>query len=309
MRIRLFIMTAVLVSTALVMAGKVELNQIGKDAAWFSHFDMEKFDGSALHKMADSRGLAKKCEEIKSYLGLDPIKDITGITMYGSVEAPRDAAAIIKGGLDVQNLTALAAKQPEYAASKYDGFTILTWKGHKGEVKSGCFYDNGTLVMSKSKEAVIAAIDVLGGKSPNISRSGCITSQDAIYQVYMADASTIASKSEHLMFLSNVKKSLLAIGQKDSDVFSELIMQADTADNAVLLEQMIQGLLAMGQMQAAQQNQGALEVIRKINVGAEDNTVITSVVLTTDEIDQILSSKNPILSKLSKKLPLDCDKL
>jgi len=307
MKLRLLItLTAVLTLTAVVTADKVDLNLIGADAAWFTHFDMQKFDGSALNKIADSRGLAAKCEEIKNYIGLDLIKDITEVTMYGSIEAPKDAAAIIKGRLDPKNLTALAEKQPEYSASQYEGFTIHTWKSGKGEVKSGCFYNSGTLVMSKSKESIIAALDVLGGKSPNIAKAGCITSQDAIFQLYMADASSISSKSEHLMFLANVKKTLLAIGQKDSDVFSELIMQADTADNAVLLDQMIQGLLAMGQMQAAQQNQGALEVIKKISVNTEDTTVVTSVVLTTDEIDQIIASKNPAFSKICKSLRNGC---
>ncbi len=309
MRIRLsVIMTAILVSSAFVMAGTVELNLISKDAAWFSHFDMQKFDGSALHKIADGRGLAKKCEDIKNEIGLDPMKDITGVTVYGSIDAPRNAVVVIKGDLDAQSLTELAVKQPKYSASQYDGFTIHTWKSNKGETKSGSFYNNGTLVMSKSKEAIISALDVLGGKSPNIAGDGCITSQDAIYQVYMADASTISSKSEHLMFLANVKKTLLAIGQKDKDVFSELIMQADTADNALLLDQMIQGLLAMGQMQAAQQNKAALELFRKINVNTEDTTVVTSAVLTTDEIDQIISSKSIPFAKICKSFQVNCGK-
>jgi len=311
MKLRLsVIMAAVLVLAAFVTAGTVNLNNIGADAAWFSHFDMQKFDGSAMEKLANSRGLAEKCEKIKTHLGLDPIKDITGVTVYGSINAPQKGVVIVNGTLDVEKLSKLAQSQSKSSTSEYEGLTIIGWKGWKGEMKSGCFYDANTLVMSKDIDSLKAAIDVLAGKAKNISKGGCITSQDAILQVYMADASSISDKSDHLMFLANVKKTLLAIGQKDSDVFSELIMQADNADNALLLNQMIQGLLAMGQMQAAQQNAGALEALKKFDVSTEDTTVVTSVVLTVDEIDQMLSSNKMNLSKMVKSIAnKSCDNL
>lgn len=302
----MIVMAAICFCGSFAAAEKVELTQIGSDAAWFTHFDMQKFDGSVLNKLADSHGLAKKCEDLKNFIGIDLKKDISGVTMYGTIDAPQKAVVIVKGNLGVERLTALAQKQPDYTAQDYDGLTIHSWQGHKGDKKSGCFYDGNTLLMSKSKEALIAGIDVLKGKATNISANGCITSQDAIFQMYMADASALASKSQHLMFLANVKQTLLAVGQKDSDVFSELIMHADSADNAVLLEQMIQGLLAMGQMQASRQNKAALEVLRKCNVSTEDSTVVNSVVLTTDEINTLLKNNKLSLADIKKKFSDGC---
>jgi hypothetical protein len=309
MKFRNLILSSLIVVTSIACGANIEVGVVGADAAWHSHFDIEKFNNSKLRAMADSRGLADKCAKVEQYLGLDPLEDIKSVTLYGSSYDPDDAAAVLKGDFDIKKLNNMVKKQPEYTTVSYGDYQIAGWQGRKGVKKAGCFYDASTLVMARNINNVISAIDILNGNSPAIPESLCTTSDDAVFQVFIQDASSMAQKEPHLTFLNNVGQTLFALGQKNDDLFCEIIMQADTPENARLLTQMVEGMVAMGKMKAAEKNNDlAAGALNNVFVSSAENTVITTMVLTTAQFEEMVkaieANKN-VISKIYDEMPSD----
>ncbi|MFI4912837.1 MAG: hypothetical protein ACIAQZ_14335 [Sedimentisphaeraceae bacterium JB056] len=292
--------------SAILTAGNINLADINSQALWFAHFDIEKFNDSYLRKLADENGLADKCEKVNKFLDIDPTESINSVTLYCVSGNPEQAAVIMKGSFDVDKLSKIASKQPEYTETIYNKITIASWKSFRNTTKSGCFYDANTLIMSKSKDSIKNAIDTISGTSPSLSGSNCITSDNSIFQLFLTDASTLSKQDPHLVVLNNVGKSLFSVGQKDDDMFCELIVQADTDENTKLLNQMIQGMIAMGKMNAKDKNsQLMLNALDKMSVSTLDKNVITTAVLSTGEFDSLIKKiiSDRMLSKIYEQIP------
>lgn len=300
------IMTLALIMIGSVFADKVNLGELSADTAWFTHFDMEKFAGSKIHDLAIARGLDEKCELSKKHLDISPIDDIKSVTIYGTGENPKNGVLILKGNMNSAKLIRIAAKQPEYSSNQYNGLVLHIWKGRDGSSKAGCFFDEQTLLISRNKNILIKAIDTLSGISGNLSQSDYVTSEDAIFQIFISDASKLSEKDQRLVFLSNVSQTLLAVGQKGEEVFGEIIMQADTQDNALLLEQMVQGIIAMIQMQASKDYPQLLSAVKKVEVDVDGLNVITSLVLDATEMDKFIAANKDMIKQVCNQLPMGC---
>ncbi len=303
MKIRFLTMAAVcFVLAASLTAGNISLGDISEEAVWFSHFDVEKFNNSELRSVAEANGLSNKCAKVEQHLGFDPSKTIKGVTLYGTSPSPKDACVIMRGDFNADELIELASEQKGYSTTEYGEFVIHKWQSRKNHVKTGCFYDGSTLIMSRSSNAITSAIDALEGQTPGISTEDCMVSSDAIMQIFISDASYLAQKAPRLVFLENVGQTLIAVGQKEDDLFCEFIMQTDTDKNSELLVDMLEGIVAMAKMKAAQkENVLVTEAMDKVAVSREGKTVITTMVLNSAQFNQVvdmLRGDNKLLSKV-----------
>jgi hypothetical protein len=290
MKLSLVMVTVLgLAFSASLPAAGIELSDIDGRAIWFSHFDIEQFNSSQLRVLADEFGLAEKREKVKQYLGFDPTKTIKGITLYGTSYEPESSAVLLKGSFDTAKLIKLVSKQPEYKVLKYEELEIHTWESFRGIMTSGSFYNGSTLVMARNAEMVVSAIDTLNGKQSSINPAECTTSDSAVFQVFMQDASVIAQSDPKMIFLNNVGKSMFAVGQKDEEFFCELLLQADTTDNGRLLGQMVQGMVAMGKMKAQEKNEPIIATaLDKVYVNIEDDMVITTMVIDAEQLSHMI---------------------
>ena len=278
-----------LTAVSILPAANVELADISGEAVWFSHFDVEQFNSSQLKGLAAEYGLTEKSDKIRRYLGFDPMDTIQSITVYGTSANPEDAAVVLKGDFDSRKLLKIVQKHTDHSVSEYNGSSIYTWKSFKGADKSGCFYNGTTLLMARDADMIKTAIDTLAGVKPSLTENCCMVSDSAIFQMYVQDASKLADRDPKLVFLNNISGSLFALGQKGSEFFCELIMQADSKENAELLGQMVNGMVAMGKINAAERSDRLLkDALDKVYVSTEDAIILTTMVMDAEQLSEMI---------------------
>jgi hypothetical protein len=119
----------------------------------------------------------KEAQQLLTVLGLDPLKDITSLTISNAGQTGDKAQMALRGKFDLDKIQATAQKVAE---DKKDAFKITKVGGkplyeadQQGKTVYGAFADDSTLVVSPSRDYVV---DALNGKTGKINKN----LQDAI---------------------------------------------------------------------------------------------------------------------------------
>ena len=126
-------------------AGPANAKHVGADAKWYIHLDAESAKQSTLFKQAlDLLGAQFPVEDaaaqIKTAIGIDPLKDITGITVYSNTFEKDVAAILIYAKADKNLLTQAVAQNPEHKEQMHGTHMLHTWvDNNDGKTKAGCF--------------------------------------------------------------------------------------------------------------------------------------------------------------------------
>jgi hypothetical protein len=174
-------MALVLGLATLARAEPLALNQVATDAKWVIHVDVDALWAStvvqnAYHKcMTMHKDAEKKADLVCDIIGMDPRKDLHGVTVYGKDTDEKHGVMIVYANVNKKLLLDLVAIAPDHQSSKYGSYELHSWtpkceKKHPHTV-TGAFYKPNILVFGGSAEAVKAALDVLDGKSAGISSS------------------------------------------------------------------------------------------------------------------------------------------
>jgi len=113
----------------------------------------------------------KEAQQLLTVLGLDPLKDISSITISNADQTGDKAQVALRGKFNLDKIHATAQKVAE---DKKDAFKISKVGGkplyeseQPGKTVYGGFADEGTLVVSPSRDYVV---DALNGKTGKINK-------------------------------------------------------------------------------------------------------------------------------------------
>ena len=170
----------VLFAARLAWAGPFVPHDIGADAKWFGHINLE-----AVRSLKLVQDLKDKCpahqrweavaKEMAAKLGMNPMEDVLGVTLYSNHYDNRLGVALLYvRNLDRQKvLSVLKEQHPKYKTSEYGSRTLYAWKhGHRGKKveMTGAFASDSLVVMGVNAEQVKAALDVLDNKKPGLAK-------------------------------------------------------------------------------------------------------------------------------------------
>lgn len=173
----------ILAAWSISRAGPLEQSQVGSDANWVVHVDVEAALRSALGRFLIDRnteGFESAMSAFKSSLGLDPSTDLQGLTIYGAQNAD-DAVGIIIDNGNITDFFDRVASMP--------GHRVETLKaaGQSGEIHSWtaagrrCFAAarphgprSRIAVFSPSRDRLLTALGVLDRRLPNLTASTCV---------------------------------------------------------------------------------------------------------------------------------------
>ena len=122
----------ILATAASLQAAPLPKSQIAGDAKWVIHLDMEQFAPSQTCRLLmNSKGGSKSLQSIMTHyqtlLGVDPLKDISGLTLYGTEITGNRGTALISGALNHQAITRQFSSYPQYAVRTYGKRQLQTW--------------------------------------------------------------------------------------------------------------------------------------------------------------------------------------
>ena len=125
------------------LAGSANAKHLPADARWYIHLDVEAARKTALYAQALDLVKAKfpleeVAAQLKSQIGVNPLTDITAVTVYNNSFAKEVAAVVIYARVDAGLLNNAIAQNPGYKETSYGKHTLLEWTDNNdGKQKNG----------------------------------------------------------------------------------------------------------------------------------------------------------------------------
>jgi hypothetical protein len=152
--------------------------------------------------------------QVKAFLGVDPLADISGVTVYNNSFQKDVAAILIHGQITPGPIQAALAQNTDYREAAYNNHTILSWTDNNdGKHKTGCFYGPGLVVMADREETLKMAVDVLDGGKPG--GSALVKAPEA--GAFLYGSADLAASEERKVgqLLSNTEAATASAGEVD----------------------------------------------------------------------------------------------
>ncbi|MGA2068901.1 MAG: hypothetical protein ABSG86_28360 [Thermoguttaceae bacterium] len=264
-------------------AAPLDIKQVPAGATWVVHVDVDAIRASAVvqkayaqcvekHKDAVEKGLAKA----RQHLGMDPVKDLHGITLYGPKLGEHKGVMIVWADVDQKVLTEKFDKVPEHKMTPYGKYQVgsVTHKGKMGQhTVAGAFWKPGATVVASSVEEVEAALDTLDGKKPALEARGLLAHPPAgatlVARVTGIADAKLPCKSP---LPKQIESFRLAMGENQGQSFLSVKVTTKTPETAQQIEKIVEG----GKALAGLRHMGdaaASKIIDQFKVSVSDKTV------------------------------------
>ena len=255
-----------LVAAALsAVAGPVQRSQVAADAKWLLHLDADAFKRTALggQFMTDVLDVksAKAKEDLKA--GLDFVLDwrqIHSITAYGSQHSQHGdpkGILLIQTDMLVQPALerAIAKNIPNLRVERFE-YTPAPLYQLNGDPWVA-FQPGGLVVLSKARESVEKALAVFSGERANLTSTTTFEGYPAApFSFFMLGVAEGLGQDVNLppnaAVLKKAEGGRLVIGEKGDRVALRLEVKTASAEVAQQIQQVLQGLLALGALSADQ---------------------------------------------------------
>src|SRR5690349_9657899 len=113
-------------------AGPADAKHVAADAKWFIHLDFEAAKKTELYaqvlEVAKAQfPLEETVNQLKGLIGVNPLTDITGVTVYNTSFKKDVAAVLIYAKVDRALLLQAIAQNPDYKEVEYGKYTLNQW--------------------------------------------------------------------------------------------------------------------------------------------------------------------------------------
>ncbi|HLA84415.1 MAG TPA: hypothetical protein VJL29_06450 [Thermoguttaceae bacterium] len=279
-------------------AGPLDVRQISADARWVAHLDVDALRTTQAAEQYLKPLLAKEraqagLQKLREAGGFDLAADLHGVTLYGTRFEPRRGVVIFHADAVETRLVAFLETQPDYKTTEYGRHAVHSWTDrHSGShTVIGCLYRPG----KSSDESVQEPLLVLIAHNPSDMRraidvvDGKAASLDGDDSPLVAGAEQRASKKPVVVMLGAgglaeaalpLKSPVLrqcdmlnvVLGETDGEAFLACRLAAKSDEGAKNIEQVVQGLLAMGRL-AGDANENLKKVLETVELSLDGKTV------------------------------------
>ncbi|MBT3201069.1 MAG: hypothetical protein HN350_14300 [Phycisphaerales bacterium] len=284
--------------------GALDSKVVCGEASWVAHVDIEAMLASETGKMflaaAEAReGYAKRMATLAEHVACDPLKDIRGVTIYGSQLGVHDAAVIFDATADSKKLITTLKTKTAYKTVEHGKHTVHQWtdkmRGDKTASDFACFYDKNTVVFGTSIKRIGGALDVLDTKSDTLAKTQAIkslpeASKGAIFTLAADKIVFPEGRAPRATMLKKISSLAIEFGESAEGLFVSSNMQAGSEEDAVNMRKFIQGFVALSNMVRQQEKFAMLrELGEKITVGGDGKQVSVDASLPVKSLVRILT--------------------
>jgi hypothetical protein len=162
-------------AAALLAAGHARATPLPREwvpdtARWVAHVNVETLRASqAGRQIQESSALRARLAAHRERLGADPLRDFSGVTLFGDGAAPERWAALVSGNFDATAMQSRWRAHPGYAEKRAGTFTLRHWQDRaRGTPLWGCFWTGRLLVLASAEPLLVEALDALAGRRPSL---------------------------------------------------------------------------------------------------------------------------------------------
>ena len=266
-------------SVGIVSAGPIVPKDIAADAKWFGHVNCEALRSLQLvQNLKDKCPIHKQCqakmEELATKLGMNPMEDILGATLYSTrYDEQIGVALIYVKKLDREKMASLLKeKHPDDKTSEYGSHTLHMWTVEHHEKKMNltgtCATDN-LIVIGVDAEQVKLALDVLDGKKPCLAEDAPLLkdiAKNALFACRGIDIPEAYHKTTRCIVLQNCRAATVVWAEKDGQITGEYQFTTDSEETAKNFKAIVDGFKAMAELHCSN-----IPAIKKVMDGLKCN--------------------------------------
>ena len=246
-------------TAASVAAAGIPKSQISANAKWIVHIDMDRFAASdtcasLIKDPAHGKAFQSYLAHYRLLLGIEPLKDIRQVILYGEDISGSRGVALISGNMDPDLFVRRLSGNAEYRSETSGKLTIHQWLDrNSGTTLAASFYTSKLLLIASDKLTLNAALDVLGGarKSLNDTRQGLPIPASRGGVFFTAVTRGYSGSTDNPMraaILRNTETATVLIGEAKGIVDAGMRLDAVSPSAAIQIEAIMNGLVVMAGM-------------------------------------------------------------
>ena len=292
------IAVTLLAAIGVARAAPVDFKNVAADATWLAHLDVDAASSSQVVKAVLANCLSAQdnegpLSEFLERIGLDPHKDLHGITLYGPKIGPGEGVAVIHARLNMSAVVRRLKRAPDHDTLDYRDYRIHTWTKHHWtryprEV-AATFYKPDVFVMASSVDLLKTAIDVLDEKSPSLAgKESPLTGEGPAGAVLAIRAIAIDKADFRGRFpvTQLLRRFQYTAGEHDGKWFKNVVIEADSPQTAERLKQVVEGHRAMFWLRFHNRPE-VLAILDDLKINVNGNTLQVSF---SDPVEKVIAA-------------------
>jgi hypothetical protein len=251
----LLLVSLFLTAPATAPAAPLSKTHISADAKWVLHLDIEQFAPSEtcrvlLSDSGNNDKLKTLLNHYRNLLGVDPLKALSNITLYGEEISGSRGVAIIRGAIPAKALITRLSSYPEYTTRKLSGYTIHKWKDRaSGTTMDACIYSSSMFIIASDDNAMNSALGTLDRSIPNL---GSLKNPTLAIPLPLAGTFLTAATCGYAgaspnplkaMLLRNTTCTTMQVAESKGIMDANIALAAVSPDAAYQIHQILNGLL------------------------------------------------------------------
>ena len=282
----------------LTSAGLAAPIQVAADARWAAHVDVDRFlqtkFGEYIAREFLDKQLAKPTAKLKTDFGVEvDWRKIHSLTAYGwnfEGKEAADAVLVLRTDLDLPTmLDAVIAKMSQNGKAEAPVQKIEEAEGTIYQVPKeayGAASKDGAFIVARTRERLLGALKAASDPKASPASSQLIPAlgTDAFLLFGVAHSMDQVDKlPKQAQVLKQAERARLAAGEKAENVFVTLSLDARTVEAATQIQQMVQGLIALGNLQG-EQNADLQKLSQAARVDAKEKEVTLALQLPVQDV-------------------------
>jgi hypothetical protein len=263
------------------LAGQANAKHLAADAKWFLHLDFEAAKhtvvyAEVLDAVRAQFPLDDTLKQLKAGIGVNPLTDITGVTVYNTSFEKDVAAVIIYAKVDQDMLQLAVSNNPDYKQVAYGKHTLHTWTDNNdGKTKVGCFYGDGMILLADKADTLKMALDVLDG-TKTAGSALVKTPEKGAFLYGAVDLNAIPQVADKNLsqLLSNAVGMTMCAAEREGKVIATVQLNTKNAELATQLKKMIDGVKAFGELATKAEHPTVSDLLSKVQVSVDGTSVI-----------------------------------
>jgi hypothetical protein len=289
---------AALFSGVLSAADPQLLNLVMPDVKVMADINVEQAKTSPFGQFVLAQVQPQQLMQIAALTGFDPSKDVNELLVAGNGAAQHSGLALVLGNFNVTAISALIATQ-KVVTETYHGVTIF----ENTQKEAGLAFLSSSIAAAGDLTNVKAAIDRVSAPSilpaSLLGEIGQLSAANDAWALTTVPPSSLkqAAAAPAIPGLGNGAENVLGTVQSASagvkfgtNVVMTAQAQADTAQNATAIAGLIQLLVNMAQLKAAEQPQ-VQALVKALTVSATGATINISLTLPSTQFQELLQPK------------------
>ena len=291
-----------LATAAAAFGGDVPRDQVSAAARWLVHLDIERlaktqFSACLSDPAAGNTRFVAGLARYREMLGVDPLKDLYHLALYGCEASGDRGVALLAGRLNQAAIRKRLATHPAYSERPLGARVICQWQDPASRHPLyACFHSARLLVLSSDQALLGDALAVLDARKPSLaSGRPLLTLPVEPAGTFLIGAmrgySDMPGQPIQALILRNSESGSLLLGENHGAVAAHLGVVAINPEAAEQIKQILNGLVLSAGL--SDDATGLARLVGRSQISSNNRTVEMRVQCPAREAAQMLNALLP----------------